>query len=254
MKGSMLDLSGKVAIVTGGSQGIGLGIAQAMAEAGADIVVVNRRADKGKEAVRQIANRGVRALTIPTDISVREEVEAMVEKVMAEFGRIDILVNNAGTIVRKSALDMTEEEWEKVLAVNLKGAWLCARAVGARMIEAGKGKVINTSSVLATKGMEGRAAYCSSKAGLSQLTKVLALEWARHHINVNAIAPGWIRTEMNAALLDSDPARYQEILESIPLKRIGAPADIAGLAVFLASDASNYLTGQTIYVDGGLTL
>ncbi|MFC2042994.1 SDR family NAD(P)-dependent oxidoreductase [Chloroflexota bacterium] len=249
---SLFDLSKKVAIVTGGSQGIGMFIAKGFANLGADVAIVNRRDETGKRAIAELKRLyGINAISIAANVIDSNAVEAMVERVIREFGRIDILVNNAGIIIRSSIEQMSEKDWDQVLDTNLKGSWLCSRAVVNYMLPHQKGKIINISSVASMLGLINRAAYCASKGGVSALTRALAVELAKYNIQVNAIGPGFIQTEINKDLLESDPTRHKRILDNIPMSRFGYPQEVANLAIFLASDASNYLTGQTIYVDGG---
>jgi NAD(P)-dependent dehydrogenase (short-subunit alcohol dehydrogenase family) len=249
---SLFDLSKKVAIVTGGSQGIGMFIAKGLANMGADVAIVNRRDETGKRAISELKRLyGVNAISIVASVIDSNAVEAMVERVIREFGRIDILVNNAGIIIRSSIEQMSEKEWDQVLDTNLKGSWLCSRAVANYMLPHQKGKIINISSVASMLGLTNRAAYCASKGGVSALTRAMAVEWAKYNIQVNAIGPGFIQTEIHEDLIESDPTRNKRILDCIPMSRFGDPQDVANLAIFLASDASNYLTGQTIYIDGG---
>lgn len=247
-----LDVQGKIALVTGGSKGIGLAMAQALAAYGADLVLTSRNLDECEQAAQSLREMGRRALACRGDVTIPSEVQAVVDQALKEFGRIDILINNAGMNVRKPVIEYTESEWDQVLNTNLKGVFLAAQAVGKVMIQQKKGKVINISSILGTIGMPWQVAYASSKGGINQMTKVLALEWAEHNIQVNAIAPTYIRTPMTASWL-SDPERYQKILDSTPLGRVGENADLAGPVVFLASEASNYITGQVLHIDGGWT-
>jgi len=251
---SYFDLSRQVAIVTGGSQGIGLTLAKSLASVGAQIVVVNRRAPEGEAAAQGIKQEGGSAISIPADISQKKSVEEMVGKTLKRYGRIDILVNNAGVIVRKPAEETEEKDWDLTMGINLKGLFFCCQVVGKQMIKQKKGKIINLSSVAATFGLKNRAPYNASKAGVSQLTKSLALEWAKYGINVNAIGPGIIRTALNEAYIDSDPEKKRKMIQKIPLGRFGKPEDLSGIVIFLASPASDYLTGQTIYVDGGYSI
>lgn len=245
------DLSKKVSIVTGGSRSIGLALATVLANAGSDVVIVNRNASGGDEAARKIRENGSSAISIPADVSRKDAIEEMVEKTLEQYGRIDVLVNCAGVIVRKPAIETTEKDWDYTMGINLKGLFLCCRAVGKQMIQQKRGKIINISSVAATFGLMNRAPYCASKAGVTQLTRALSLEWATYGICVNAIGPGIIRTVLNDPYIKSDPERYEKMIQKIPLGRFGKPEDLAGAALFLASNASDYLTGQTLYVDGG---
>jgi len=245
------DLSNKVSIVTGGSRSIGLELATVLANAGSDIVIVNRNASEGDEAARKIRENGSSAISIPADVSSKDAIEEMVEKTLKQYGRIDVLVNCAGVIVRKPAIETTEKDWDYTMEINLKGLFLCCRAVGKQMIQQKRGKIINISSVAATFGLMNRAPYCASKAGVTQLTRALSMEWATYGICVNAIGPGIIRTVLNDPYIKSDPERYEKMINKIPLGRFGKPEDLAGAALFLASNASDYLTGQTLYVDGG---
>lgn len=248
------DLVGKVAVVTGGNQGIGLTLANTLAKAEAQIIIVNRRPSEGEEAAKSIRETGGSAISIPADVTKRKSIKEMVEKTLERYGKIDVLVNCAGMIVRKPATETTEEDWDWTMDINLKGLFLCCQAVGEQMIRQRRGKIINISSMMATLGSINRAPYCASKAGVTQLTRALALEWAKYGIYVNAIAPGIIRTSLNDAYLKSNPEREEKVIRKIPLGRFGKPEELAGIALFLASDASDYLTGQTIYVDGGYTL
>jgi len=246
-------LEGKVALVTGGRRGIGRGIALAFAEAGADVAVSDIMVEGGEmeAVVEEIKKLGRRSLAVQTDVSRKTDVDNLTQRVMDEFGVIDILVNNAGRTVRVSLLEYSEEDWDAVLDTNLKGCYLCSQAVGKRMVERKKGNIINIASRAAFRGSFGEGSpYNISKAGVVNLTKGLALELARYNIRVNAIAPGWVRTEM-AKRVWGDPVTYKEALATIPLGRVAEPSDIGSAAVFLASNASRHITGSTIVVDGG---
>lgn len=245
------DLEGRVAIVTGGSRGIGFAIAEALADAGAWIVIANRSEKEGQEAARKLVQEGVKAIAVPTDVSRKASVEEMVQRVLQEWGRIDILVNNAGIVVRGPVEAIAEEDLDRQYAINLKGLYLASVAVGRHMKAQKKGKIINISSVIAVMALPERGFYSATKAAVSQLTRSFALEWAPYHINVNAIAPGTIRTELNRAHFEAHPEDAKRLADAIPLKRLGVPQDISPLAIYLASDASDYVTGQTFLVDGG---
>lgn len=257
------DLSGKVAIVTGSSRGIGKDIALTLAEAGADIAAVARSKEdieQTAEGVRQLGRKGI---AMPTDITQPDQVQNMVEKVLAEFGKIDILVNNAGTEIDKPVApmphlklpQMTLEEWNRVMDTNVTAPFLLCQAVGPHMIERKQGKVINiTSGVAGRVGILYNTSYVASKGALSLFTRKLAWEWARYNINVNAIGPGGVETEMAAPLFEPESKPFLEkLLSQIPMRTFVKPRDISLLAVYLASDAARFVTGQNIYVDGGFT-
>jgi NAD(P)-dependent dehydrogenase (short-subunit alcohol dehydrogenase family) len=248
-----LSLEGKIAIVTGGSRGIGRAIALAFAGAGADVVVCSRDLDgKLGTVAEEIKGLGRRSLAVPTDVMQKAALDNLVQKTMAEFGAIDILVNNAGTSVRKSVLEHTDEDWNKVIDTNLTSYFLCSRAVAKIMTQRKKGNIISIASVRGIQGASGRIGYNVSKAGVIMLTRVLALEFASDNIRVNAIAPGWIKTEMTAPLMN-DPKACKEIDATIPMGRWAEPDEMANVALFLASDMSSYVTGHTLVADGGIT-
>ena len=251
---SMFDLTGKIAIVTGGNQGIGLGITRGLAGAGATVVIANRRAAEGQKAAEALQKEGFNVIAIPTDVSQKASVAAMVEKVMNEYKKIDILVNNAAVIIRKPLEDFEEDEWDTILNTNLRGLFLCCQLVGREMIKRKKGKIINISSVLSQVVQSGRGVYATAKAGVSHLTRALAMEWSQYNININAIGPGVTMTLINQKYFEENPDDLKKIIEGIPIGREAYPRDYAGAAVFLASDASDYVTGQTLLVDGGLTI
>jgi len=249
-----VDLTGKVAIVTGAGRGIGKGIAMALADAHANVVVNDVDLNSAEEVARQIGSSRGRALAVKADVRRGDEISRMFEAAVKNLGGIHILVNNAGIVLRKPAEEIAEEEWDKLIDINLKGTFLCAQAAAKAMIKGGKGgRIINLSSIMGGVALPPRAAYCASKGGIIALTKDLAAEWAKHGITVNAIAPGWTITEMTQSYFSQEPVR-QFLLERIPLNRLGKPEDIAHVAVFLASEYSDYITGQTIYVDGGWTI
>jgi NAD(P)-dependent dehydrogenase (short-subunit alcohol dehydrogenase family) len=250
----LFDLSGRVAIVTGGNQGIGLAMAEALASAGADLVIANRRQEEGRRAASTIQERfGVQVQAIPTDTSDAGSVEHLVEQTKAAWGRIDILVNNAGVILRKTIEETEEGEWDWLMGINLKGYFLCCRAVTPIMKAQGRGKIINVSSTSSLIGMRERVAYCSSKGGVSQLTRALAIELALHNIQVNALAPGFIHTPLNEEYFRQHPDHYDRFVANIPMGRMGRAEELAGITIYLASDASSYTTGQIFVVDGGWT-
>ena len=246
-------LVGRRALVTGGGRGLGRVIAQALGEAGADVAIASRTLSTCEKAAGEIAAAtGRRALAFAADVAVAAEVRHLVAEVEKALGPIDILVNNAGINIRGAAEELAEADWDTVIDTNLKAPFLCARAVGPGMRDRGWGRVINLGSILGAVGMAGRAPYASAKAGVINLTRVLALEWAAHGVTVNAICPGPFATEMNRQLLD-DPVKYKAFVDKIPMGRWGDLQEIAGAAVFLASDAASFVTGSALFVDGGWT-
>lgn len=245
-------LSGKVAMVTGGSRGIGRAIAIALAEAGADVAVVfagNREA--AEETAARVREAGRQAEVIQCDVSAASQVDAAVKQVVKAWGRIDILVNNAGITRDNLMLRMKEEDWDQVVDTNLKGVFLCTKAVTRPMMKQRYGRIINISSVVGVTGNPGQANYVAAKAGVLGLTKTIAKELASRNITVNAITPGFIDTDMTAKL---DADLQEELLKQIPLARLGKPEDIAHAVTFLASDHASYITGQTLGVDGGMVM
>ena len=247
---NLFSLEGQVALVTGASRGIGKGIAVGLAGAGANLALVARSRSKLIEAQQEIQAIGVQAKIFPCDLSQTGGISELVAAVSASYGRIDILVNNAGTTHRDDAVDFPEERWDDVVRVNLKSVWLLSQQVGRGMIQRGSGKIINIASLLSFSGGIRASAYAASKGGVAQLTKALANEWASKGVNVNAIAPGYIKTDMASALLN-DPVRAAELMNRIPAGQFGTPDDIAGAAVFLASEAASYIHGHILTVDGG---
>jgi len=252
---SLFDLNDKVAVITGGNGGIGRGIAEAMAQHGARVVIAARNAEKSAQVAQQLRASGLHALEVELDVLSEESIAGMVEKTIAEYGRIDILVNNAGVNVVKAADQVTAADWRQVIDTNLVGAYQASAAVYPHMVSGGGGKIINISSLTAMFGTRRSLPYGASKSGLVQLTKSLAVVWAGDNIQANAILPGWVETEMTSALRDvQDPEIQriqQSITERIPAGRWAKPGDIAGAAVFLASAAADYVTGAVVAVDGG---
>jgi 2-deoxy-D-gluconate 3-dehydrogenase len=246
----LFKLNGKVALVTGAGQGLGQGMAVALAEAGADIASLDRTGcERTCEAVRALGCRYYESVVDLQEASV-EDLNRVVANIARELGRIDVLVNNAGTIRRTPAIDFSESDWDNVLQVNLKAAFFLAQAVARIMLQQGGGKIINIASMLSFQGGINVPSYTAAKSALAGVTRALANEWAKHNINVNAIAPGYMATD-NTAALRADPNRSTSILERIPAGRWGTPDDLKGAAVFLASSASDYLHGAIIPVDGG---
>jgi 2-deoxy-D-gluconate 3-dehydrogenase len=249
-----MQVSGKTALVTGGGSGLGRSIALALAEAGADVAVTElaSRMENARAVAASIRSMGRNALVVKLDVTSVKNIQRAVDAVVKGFSRIDILVNNAGINVPKQALDVTEDDWDRILDVNLKGVFFCAQAVGREMVRRGSGKIINIASQNGVVGYHDRAAYCSSKAGVVNLTRVLAIEWAQHQINVNAVAPTFVLTPLTEKMF-ANRAFSNEIHRRIPLGRLGKPEDIVGAVVFLASPAADLITGHTLLVDGGWT-
>ncbi len=247
-----LSLEGKVAIVTGGGTGIGRSIALEFAKAGADVVVASRRLPVLEKVAEEIRALGRRSLAVRTDVSQKADVDNMVQRVMDEFGAIDILVNDAGIVVPCSLLETEEDDWDKIFDINLKGCQLCSQAVGRIMVERKRGNIISIASTNSFVVGKEEAPYSISKAGVVMLTRGLAKELADYNIRVNAIAPGWIRTEMSREIWSQPESEYaKQELAKILLGRLGEPSEVANVALFLASDLSSYITGTTIVVDGG---
>jgi 2-deoxy-D-gluconate 3-dehydrogenase len=247
----MFDLKGKVAIVTGGNGGIGLGMARGLAGAGARVVVAARNEKKSSAAVAELRGLGSEAIAITVDVTNERSVDAMVAGVVRQCGRIDILLNNAGINVRKPVHEMALQEWQQVIDTNLTSAFLCSKAVYASMKSGGGGKIINTGSMLSIFGAPFAPAYGASKGGIVQLTKSLATAWAGDNIQVNAVLPGWIDTELTRGARQQVPGLHERVLARTPAGRWGEITDFAGIAVFLASSASDFVTGAAIPVDGG---
>ena len=250
MKLPDFTVDGKVALVTGSNRGLGSGIALTLAKAGADVVLVDRNDENLDDLARQISAMGKRSLVQKADITIEDQVVELARSALDAFGRIDILVNNAGIAHRIPATETTLEQWNQTLAVNLTGTFLCGREIGKAMIRQKEGKIINIASINCTVARPNLSAYGASKAGVMQLTRCWALEWAPYHINVNAVAPSFIKTEMMAAILQ-DKAVAEQLISRIPLGRIGTIEDMAAAVLFLASAASDYITGHTLFVDGG---
>ena len=244
-----MELKGKVALVTGGAQGIGKAVALMLARHGADVVVADVNLEKAAETAKEVEATGRGAMAVSVDVTRLSDVENMVESAIGRFGRIDILINNAGIARDKLILRMTEEDWDAVLDVNLKGTFNCTKAVIKHMSKQRSGKIVNIASVVGEMGNAGQANYSASKAGVIGLTKTIAREFSQRGINVNAIAPGYIQTPMTDVLPDK---AKEELKRMIPMERLGQPEDVAYAVLFLVSDASSYVTGQVLNVNGGI--
>jgi NAD(P)-dependent dehydrogenase (short-subunit alcohol dehydrogenase family) len=245
-----LPLAGRVAVVTGGTSGIGLSLARGLANAGADVVPMSRRSEQVDAAAAEIEALGRRSVRVTADVSDRASLEAALTRILADLGKVDILVNCAGITKRTPTLDVTDEEWTSILETNLTGTWRACQVFGRHMLEQGYGRIINIASLASFVGLFEVAAYTASKAGVAGLTRALAVEWGRRGVNVNAIAPGVYRTALNSALLDGTE-RGKEFLLRTPLGRFGRTEELSGACVFLASDAASYVNGEVLTVDGG---
>lgn len=246
----LFDLNGRTAIITGALGTIGQAYAKKLAEFGAGIVLVDKNPTGAEELISAIQEMDRQAEFFALDVTDVQAVQETVQIILQRFEKIDILVNHAGINIRKPALDYSENEWDRVLNVNLKGMFFMAQAVGKEMVARGSGKIINTASVSSVRGHPRLVAYAASKGAVVQMTKVLAKEWAPYNVQVNAIGPGYIRTQQTEEFL-RQPAVYQDIVSKIPMGRVGNPEDLVGGCIFLASRASDYITGQTIYIEGG---
>lgn len=252
MEASPFDLTGKVAIVTGASRGLGQYFGRALARAGADLAITSRDLESLRPFQQEIEAMGRRALALQLDVRDHHSIQHMVSAVHAAYGKIDILVNNAGCNVRKPALEVTWDDWNLILDTNLRGAFFVAQTVARHMIPRRYGRIINIGSITSVFGYAGLSPYSASRGGIKQLTMSLADDWGPHGVTVNCLAPGWFKTQQNRVLYENE--RWVEyITDRIPLRRPGRPDDLDGAVVFLASDASQYITGQTLLVDGGMT-
>jgi 2-deoxy-D-gluconate 3-dehydrogenase len=251
---ALFDLTGKVAIVTGGNGGIGLGMAKGLAAAGAAVMIAARDEEKSAQAAAEIGKLGGSAATVVVDVARKASVEAMVAATLGRFGRVDVLVANAGVNVRKPPEAYTEQEWQTVLDINLNGPFLCAQAVYEPMKNVGGGKIITIGSMTSIFGLPFAAPYGATKGGVVQLSRALATAWAKDNIQVNAVLPGWIDTALTKRARQNVPGLHDRVLERTPAGRWGDPGDFAGIAVFLASPASDFITGTAIPVDGGYSV
>ena len=249
---SAFDLTGKVAIVTGASRGLGQTFARALARAGADLVITSRRLESLKPFQEEVESLGRRAVSLELDVRSEDSIRTMVSDAARAYPRLDILVNNAGCNVRKKAVDVTWDDWNLILDTNLRGAFFVAQSVAKEMIPQGRGRIINIGSLTSVMGAAGLGPYGASRGGIRQLTMSLADDWGPHGITVNCLAPGWFKTDQNKVMYD-DPEWVAALVDRIPVRRPGRPSDLEGPIVFLASDASEYITGQTLLVDGGMS-
>lgn len=250
----LFDLTGRVAVVTGGGRGLGRTIALGLAEHGADVVVVSRTAEQVERVAAEIRDRGRKALALQVDTSRKSDVDRMVARALETWGRIDVLVNNAGIDIIKPAVDYAEAEWDQILDINLKGYFLCAQAVGRHMIAQRSGSILMNGSIAGSVGIKGLTPYASAKGGVDQLARTLAVEWAPHNVRVNVFAPAYFENVMQGVEhVHRDEAKERHIREWTPLGRRGRLEELIGPVVFLASDASSYVTGHVLMVDGGWT-
>ena len=249
---SAFDLTGRVAIVTGASRGLGQTFARALARAGADLVVTSRSVDSLAPFQREVEALGRRAVAIELDVRREDSIRSMVRDAAAAYPHLDILVNNAGCNVRKPAVDVTWDDWNLILDTNLRGAFFVAQCVAKQMMPRGRGRIINIGSLTSVMGSAGLGPYGASRGGIRQLTMSLADDWGPHGITVNCLAPGWFKTDQNKVMYE-DPEWVAYLVDRIPARRPGKPSDLEGPIVFLASDASEYVTGQTLLVDGGIS-
>ncbi len=252
MTENLFDLTGQVAMVTGTSRGLGQYFARALAQAGADLVLTSRHRDTLHDFEKEITAMGRRAVCLELDVRDYDSIQTMAREAEAAFGQIHILVNNAGCNVRKPALDVTWDDWNLVVDTNLRGSFFVAQAVARGMIAKGYGRIINIGSVTSVFGYAGLAPYGATRGGIRQMTMSLADDWGKHGVTVNCLAPGWFRTEQNKVMYE-DAQWVEYLVERIPVKRAGQPHDLDGAVVFLASEASRYVTGQTLLVDGGIS-
>ena len=246
------DLSGRVALVTGSSRGLGRAMADALARAGADLVITSRTQADLDGAAEELRRHGQRVLPVSSDVTDELSIRDLVEQALDRFGQIDILVNNAGVGETQSVVDMDPAYWDRIMEINVRGPMLCCKHVGPHMIGRQSGKVINVASVMATRVARYMSPYCASKAAIVQFTRALALEWIRHNIQVNALCPGYFLTDMNTEFFSSQKGK--EFVARLPIGRLGQARELEGAAVFLASDATSYVTGTALYVDGGHSL
>jgi NAD(P)-dependent dehydrogenase (short-subunit alcohol dehydrogenase family) len=246
----LFDLTNKIAIITGGGSGIGMRVALAFAEYGSKLIIADIDEKAAGLVVSEIKARGGEAIAHRVDVTRPKEVQEMVDIAVRSYDRIDILFNNAGISIRSPAESFPLEDWNRVIAVNLTGMFICAQAVGKMMIKQGGGKIVNTASVSSKLGHPGNLAYAASKHGVVGMTRVMAVEWAKYGVRVNCIGPGVIKTPLTTKAL-ADPEKYQDLVTKVPMGRLGEPDDLIGAVIFLASGASNYMTGQTIYIEGG---
>jgi 2-deoxy-D-gluconate 3-dehydrogenase len=251
---NLFDLTGRVAIVTGGNGGIGLGMARGLAAAGAAVVVAGRDQDKSKAAVSELAGMGARALALAVDVTSEDSCRALVQQSVEQLGRLDILVNNAGTNVRKQPEQYTLEEWHLILETNLTSAFMCCQAAYPAMKQAGGGKIVNIGSMMSIFGASFTAPYAATKGGIVQLTRALACAWAKDGIQVNAVLPGWIDSALTRQARRDIQGLEERVVARTPAGRWGTPDDFAGIAVWLASPASDFVTGAAIPVDGGYSV
>ena len=249
---NLFNLSGKVALITGTSRGLGQYMGRALAKHGADLVITSRKIDALKDFQKEIENIGRKVFAVELDVRDYDSIQKMVDKVIAHYGKIDILVNNAGCNVRKPSVEITWEDWDTVMDTNLKGTFFVSQAVAKHMILKNFGRIINIGSVTSVFGYAGLAPYCASRGGTKQLTASLADDWGKHGITVNCLAPGWFKTFQNQVMYENKEW-VDYLVDRIPMQRPGQPNDLDGAVVFLASDASQYVTGQILLVDGGIT-